>query len=632
MKGFQKIFPASGRNLFDGGMNSKYQPTLIEDSESPDCLNVVFSDGGVGTRDGFSKVNTAAVGSYVCEGLYTRVGNNSVETMVAFFNGSAFTLDNTSLVTIPSAQSIFTVGARVGSAQMENHIFFGNGGVNPYKYNGAAFTLHGVKQASQVASFNSNGAGSPNGDYQYKFTFVNSALVEGNPSDASTTFTVSSKIINVSSIPVGTASWGVASRKIYRTVAGGTTFKLVATISDNTTTSYDDNIADAALGANAPSEKGMPPKYSTIIYHKSRLFMNDTDNPSFVWYTDLNEPYTVASTNFIIVGDGSTDLVQAFEVQDDQLVVFCRRNVHIVYMQDTDPANWYVLKSKSAYTSRSPFGSFLYNNKVAFPAMQNDKFVGIAALSGDTVEPTQSLLSTSSVASELKSDPIEEDMFDIQESYVRNISSIVFKNIAYIAMTKASGNTTNNRVYIMDFSITRQTKKKREAWAPWTGLNVAQFAIYSGSLYYGTSTATGFIYKQAAGVYADDGTAINSYFWTKEFSGLDGHDSFFKDFRYANLLFDLAGTYFMDVAIKNDSDSGSGTNTQIDLDPQTQVWGTMVWGVDPWGGGNFQKDLQHPLGTSRGKRIQFKFSNRNTANQRFKVHWLNFTYNLKGLR
>ncbi len=632
MPKFKKIFPSDGRNLLDGGMNSKFQPTLIQESESPDCLNVVFQDGGVGTRDGFRKINTAAVGSYVCEGLYTRRGNNSVETMCAFFNGSGFVLNNTSLVTIPSAQSVFTVGVRVGAAQMENHIFFGNGGVNPYKYNGTDFTLHGVQQIGQTASFNSNGAGSPNGDYQYKFTYVNSALVEGNPSTASTTFSVTSKIINISSIPVAPQSYGVASRKIYRTVAGGAVFKLVATISDNTTTSYNDNIADASLGANAPSDKGMPPKYSTILYHKNRLFMNDADNPSFVWYTDLNEPYTVASTNFLIVGDGSTDLVKSFEVQDDQLIVFCQRNAFIIYMQSTDPTTWYVIKSKSAYTSKSPFGNFVYNNKIAFPAVQNDKFVGIAAMTGDTVEPTQSLLSTSSVASELKSDPIEDDMFDVQESYLGNISSIVFKNIAYIALTKGTGQTTNNRVYIMDFSITRQTKKGKEAWAPWSGLNVAQWTIYGGSLYYGTSTATGFIYKQDPGVYADDGSAINSYFWTKEFAGLKGEDSFFKDFRYINMLFDLSGQYYMDISIKNDSDMGLGNSYQIDLDPQTQLWGTMVWGVDPWGGGNFQKDLQFPLGTSRGKRVQFKFSNQNTVNQRFKIHWLNFTYNLKGQR
>ena len=46
---------------------------------------------------------------------------------------------------------------------------------------------------------------------------------------------------------------GTTSRKIYRTEAGGTDLKLLATISDNTTLTYTDNIADGSLGAAAPA-------------------------------------------------------------------------------------------------------------------------------------------------------------------------------------------------------------------------------------------------------------------------------------------------------------------------------------------------------------------------------------------
>jgi hypothetical protein len=58
----------------------------------------------------------------------------------------------------------------------------------------------------------------------------------------------------------------------------------------------------------------------------------------------------------------------------------------------------------------------------------------------------------------------------------------------------------------------------------------------------------------------------------------------------------------------------------------------MEWGTDSWGGGVDQEDVRFDLGTARGKRIQFKFSNQNAADQRFKVHGLNYAYNLKGLR
>ena len=59
-------------------------------------------------------------------------------------------------------------------------------------------------------------------------------------------------IVNLTAIPLGPA--GTTSRKIYRTVAGNTgNFLLVATIGDNTTTTYADNIADGSLGAAAPA-------------------------------------------------------------------------------------------------------------------------------------------------------------------------------------------------------------------------------------------------------------------------------------------------------------------------------------------------------------------------------------------
>lgn len=46
---------------------------------------------------------------------------------------------------------------------------------------------------------------------------------------------------------------GTAGRKLYRTTAGGSSFNLVATIANNTATTYDDNVADGSLGAAAPS-------------------------------------------------------------------------------------------------------------------------------------------------------------------------------------------------------------------------------------------------------------------------------------------------------------------------------------------------------------------------------------------
>lgn len=89
------------------------------------------------------------------------------------------------------------------------------------------------------------------GNYHYKITYVNSA---GETSDGDVSNTVTTDASNLqialSSIPISTAE-GVTARKIYRTIAGGSLHYYVATISNNTTTTYTDNVADASLGSDA---------------------------------------------------------------------------------------------------------------------------------------------------------------------------------------------------------------------------------------------------------------------------------------------------------------------------------------------------------------------------------------------
>jgi uncharacterized phiE125 gp8 family phage protein len=93
-----------------------------------------------------------------------------------------------------------------------------------------------------------------NGAHRYLATFV-TADGETQAGTASAAVTVADKTVNgqvmLTAIPLGGAQ--VTSRKLYRTLAGGSTYYLLATIANNTATTYTDNIADASLGAEAPS-------------------------------------------------------------------------------------------------------------------------------------------------------------------------------------------------------------------------------------------------------------------------------------------------------------------------------------------------------------------------------------------
>ena len=96
-------------------------------------------------------------------------------------------------------------------------------------------------------------AGNPSGAYKYVVTFK-SAIGETLAS-AELNITVTAKKVNITNIPLGAAGSGVTARKIYRTAAGGAsgTEKLVTEIANNTTTTFEDNIADGSLGAVLPT-------------------------------------------------------------------------------------------------------------------------------------------------------------------------------------------------------------------------------------------------------------------------------------------------------------------------------------------------------------------------------------------
>ncbi len=99
----------------------------------------------------------------------------------------------------------------------------------------------------------SGAAGNVNGTVNYAVTFLSQGG-ESTPSPL-VPITVASKQVALSNIPLGPSTTAVPGgatntvigRNLYRTKSGGTTLYLLATLADNTTTIYTDNILDSAL-------------------------------------------------------------------------------------------------------------------------------------------------------------------------------------------------------------------------------------------------------------------------------------------------------------------------------------------------------------------------------------------------
>lgn len=106
----------------------------------------------------------------------------------------------------------------------------------------------GIPTAPNTAD--SGVTGNPNGSFQYVITFV-TAQGETLPGTPSAARSVASKKINLTAIPIG--GLGTIARRVYRDKNAAGTYKLVATISDNTATTYQDDIPDASLGVAPPT-------------------------------------------------------------------------------------------------------------------------------------------------------------------------------------------------------------------------------------------------------------------------------------------------------------------------------------------------------------------------------------------
>jgi hypothetical protein len=169
--------------------------------------------------------------------------------------------------------------------------------------------------ATAPTAADSGAAGNPDGVYSYKVTFVNDDGYESNPSPASGDVTVATNKINLTDLPISTDPQVVA-RNIYRTAAGGSTYKYVAQVANAWTDDedannppnaygYQDDTADASLGADVETDHDTPPALKVVHSHVGLLYGVENARRNVIWYCnefdaweyfDANNYYYFGST------------------------------------------------------------------------------------------------------------------------------------------------------------------------------------------------------------------------------------------------------------------------------------------------------------------------------------------------
>ena len=190
------------------------------------------------------------------------------------------------------------------------------------------------------------------GTYYYAMTFITSGGEEitGTQSVNVVLQTVATSFNVYLYIPIG--YYGTLQRNIYRTKAGGSTFYLLTTIADNTTTSYTDTTSDSSLSATVrPAINNECPRTYFATSANSQLYgTKDGTHPTQVYATDVNN-LVWDSANYIGISDHANDNTNIEGIGSDFSNVFVGTAKNIYLLQPST--------ANISATSVSPLRSYV---------------------------------------------------------------------------------------------------------------------------------------------------------------------------------------------------------------------------------------------------------------------------------
>ena len=301
--------------------------------------------GTVEKRNPITYFNSASIGTGAITGVYRYYTSSGVTKFVSVHGTTAYVGSDTS-GTWTSIRSSLTTGKRMSFVTYRDLLICSNGYDAPFVYDGSAdnltWELGSCKAVLAAGGSNLDSAAT----YTYKVTIDADAYVCDAVSNTVTTDAANRKV-TLSNLPLGPT--GATNRKIYRTEGGGATWKLLATIADNTTTTYDDDVADATLTDAYPSVTDAIPKGNILKIHRERFFISgDPTYPNRIYYSNVYLPHYIQQTtnsDFMNISADDNDEIMGIPIQLGVMLCIKKntiRKLHITSaVSGADPATWY---------------------------------------------------------------------------------------------------------------------------------------------------------------------------------------------------------------------------------------------------------------------------------------------------
>ena len=222
--------------------------------------------------------------------------------------------------------------------------------------------------------------GNLNGYYQWAVTYTTAGGEEIIGSYSDVIHPINQKA--TLSLPIGYS--GTLSRNIYRRTLAGT-FYYVATVSDNTTLTYVDNIADGALTTPISAANNELPKPYFLAVANQKLYGTVVDKyPTQVFITDTNVELFDAAAGLDVANYGiDNTAVKGIEVDFNKIIIGTERNMILIDPSTDTPiitrAN---VGLKSGYSMKRLPAAGEFPGGVMFVSNLNDVrvMVGLQAL------------------------------------------------------------------------------------------------------------------------------------------------------------------------------------------------------------------------------------------------------------
>lgn len=335
---------ATGKNFvrldnFSKGENRKSDGYDLPAGWLKACRNWYLSDdGSLNVRRGTLRFNPVSIGAGATRGSVRVYPTKGTAPFFVAAHGTKVVHDRAVAGTFADAMTGLSATASWWFTQVGRFVYSSNG-VDAHKKLGTdtgSFVSWGIAAPVTGPTAAEGAAGALSGTYTFKVTYVLASGAESNGGSASNSVIVVSKKINLTAIPVSGDS-GVTKRKIYGfKSAVSSVYQLVATLDDNTTTTYEVVADQDAWTTTLPTDNDPPPAKAWIsAYHKNRVWLaGDVDNPTRLYFSKVGVPETALEAfpleNFLTVSMDVGDEITGLLPVGDVLYVFGNESVFYV--------------------------------------------------------------------------------------------------------------------------------------------------------------------------------------------------------------------------------------------------------------------------------------------------------------